>query len=108
MRELSGDSSTAHYSLLLTLTQNTKDRGSVRTIRRAENPVSMMAQGPGPVGSAEHKKKQLFFIRYFVITGCQLLLLTPRISRFMLVHLHHGILLPISGGGVEVEREETF
>ena len=45
---------------LPTLTQAIRDRGSVRMMRRAEMPVSMMAQGPGPVGSAETEKNNYF------------------------------------------------
>ena len=39
-----------------TLTQKMRERGRVRKIRSAENPVRMRAQGPGPVGSAENIK----------------------------------------------------
>ena len=46
-----------HWTVF-TLTHAMRDRGKVRMIRMAEIPVSMMAQGPGPVGSAEYEKKK--------------------------------------------------
>ena len=38
---------------MITLTQASRERGRVRMMSRAEMPVSMMAHGPGPAGSAE-------------------------------------------------------